>query len=436
MGAKCSPTHDVFLSYSSQDKSWADAACSVLERHRVRCWIAPRDITPGDEWGAAIIKGINGSRVMVLIFSGHANASGQVHREVERAISRGMSVLPVRIEDVLPEGAMEYALGNMHWLDAFTPPVERQMERLARSVKTLLGDDVPTAAAPAQAKPFAVAPAPRWTRAPWLIAIAASLFGLVALSALMITIITGKGRAKTTVADDVPISAKHDDGVAVHRPAGRTDSSSTGAPKERAEAAPQNWVSLFNAKDLAGWMTHPSQPGNWRVQNGIIVGSGPDDSHIYTERGDYRDFHLLVEAKINDGGNSGVYFRASSRPVQPVGRPVWPEGYEAQINSTNWNQDKTGSLRVSGPPVTVIRDSPVPPGQWFILEVIAKGNHIVITVNGKTTTDYTDQKRRYSSGHIALQKAMRSTVVEFRKIEIKELSETREQAANPTADSS
>ena len=103
MREESSRTHDVFLSYSSKDKTWADAACAVLERHRVRCWIAPRDITPGDEWGAAIIKGINGSRMMVLIFSGHANASGQVHREVERAISRGMTVLPVRVEDVRPE---------------------------------------------------------------------------------------------------------------------------------------------------------------------------------------------------------------------------------------------------------------------------------------------------------------------------------------------
>jgi hypothetical protein len=75
MGEASRRTHDVFLSYSSKDKTWADAACAVLERHRVRCWIAPRDITPGDEWGAAIIKGLYGSRIMVLIFSGHANAS-------------------------------------------------------------------------------------------------------------------------------------------------------------------------------------------------------------------------------------------------------------------------------------------------------------------------------------------------------------------------
>ena len=61
--------------------------------------------------------------------------SAQVRREVERAISKGMIVLPFRVEDVKPAGAMEFALSNTHWLDGFTPPVERQMELLAKSVE-------------------------------------------------------------------------------------------------------------------------------------------------------------------------------------------------------------------------------------------------------------------------------------------------------------
>jgi formylglycine-generating enzyme required for sulfatase activity len=142
MREESSRAHDVFLSYASKDKTWADAACAALERHDIRCWIAPRDITPGDEWGAAIIKGLNSSKIMVLVFSGHANASEQVRREVERAINREMIILPIRLEDVRPEGAMEFALGNRQWLDAFTPPIEQQLELLARSVQTLLTDDV------------------------------------------------------------------------------------------------------------------------------------------------------------------------------------------------------------------------------------------------------------------------------------------------------
>ena len=51
---------DVFLSYSSKDKPVADAACHALESAGIRCWIAPRDIVPGAEWGASIVKAIAG----------------------------------------------------------------------------------------------------------------------------------------------------------------------------------------------------------------------------------------------------------------------------------------------------------------------------------------------------------------------------------------
>ena len=130
--------HEVLICYSTKDKKWADAGCSVLEGRGIRCWIAPRDILPGQEWGEAIVDAIDGCKLMVLIFSASANASPQVRREVERAISKGRTMIPCRIENVMPAGSMEYALGNTHWLDIFTPPVERQMNRVAESVEALL----------------------------------------------------------------------------------------------------------------------------------------------------------------------------------------------------------------------------------------------------------------------------------------------------------
>ena len=80
--------HDVFISYSHIDKSVADAACATLEDAGIRCWIAPRDIWPGAEFGEAIIEAIDHCPVMVLIFSSNANESRQVRREVERAVRR------------------------------------------------------------------------------------------------------------------------------------------------------------------------------------------------------------------------------------------------------------------------------------------------------------------------------------------------------------
>ena len=141
--------YDVFLSYSSKDKTAADAACSVLEASGVRCWVAPRDIRPGADWGESIIAAINGCKVMVLIFSGNANASQQVKREVERAVNRGLPIIPVRIENVLPTQALEYFLSTPHWLDAFTPPLQQHLEHLAATIKHLMAQPGVAAKPPA-----------------------------------------------------------------------------------------------------------------------------------------------------------------------------------------------------------------------------------------------------------------------------------------------
>jgi hypothetical protein len=129
---------DVFISYPHQDKTTADAACATLEAAGIRCWIAPRDIPPGREWSECIIDAISGSKVMVLVFSGHSNASPQIKREVERAVNKGIPIIPLRIEDVLPSKALEYFISTPHWLDALTPPIERHLKKLVLSVKGLL----------------------------------------------------------------------------------------------------------------------------------------------------------------------------------------------------------------------------------------------------------------------------------------------------------
>jgi hypothetical protein len=139
---------DTFISYASKDKPAADAACAVLERAGIRCWIAPRDIKPGGEYGEAIIEAIDQCRVMVLIFSSSANDSRQVHREIERAVSKGVTIIPLRIEEVLPTKSMEYFLGAIHWLDALTPPFEKHLQQLAEAVRALLQIDVAGRPAP------------------------------------------------------------------------------------------------------------------------------------------------------------------------------------------------------------------------------------------------------------------------------------------------
>jgi hypothetical protein len=130
----------LFISYSAKDKPTAEAMCATLERRAIRCWIAPRDIIPGREWGEAIIDGISQCRIMVLVFSGHSNESAQVRREVERAVSKGLIIIPFRIEDVPMAKPLEYFLSSSHWLDALTPPLDPHIDKLATTIQSLLGD--------------------------------------------------------------------------------------------------------------------------------------------------------------------------------------------------------------------------------------------------------------------------------------------------------
>jgi formylglycine-generating enzyme required for sulfatase activity len=132
--------HDVFISFSREDKAIADAACAILEARRIRCWIAPRDVQPGIPYPQSIMEGIRGSRVLVLILSARSNTSKHVMREVERAVNCEIPVVPLRIEDVSLSGSLEYLVGSLHWLDALTPPLERHVETLARVVQAILAE--------------------------------------------------------------------------------------------------------------------------------------------------------------------------------------------------------------------------------------------------------------------------------------------------------
>lgn len=171
----------------------------------------------------------------------------------------------------------------------------------------------------------------------------------------------------------------------------------------------EGWVQLFNGTDLKGWKTHPDDKAKWEVKDGILHGTG-GVGHLYSERGDYENFRYRVEAKINDKGNSGQYFRTQ------FGKG-FPRGYEAQINSTHGDPKRTGSLYN----FVAIKEQLHKPDEWFTQEVVAEGNHIQIFVNGKKVVDYTDPKNTYTKGHFAIQQHDPGSHVQVRKIEVKEL---------------
>ncbi len=199
---------------------------------------------------------------------------------------------------------------------------------------------------------------------------------------------------------------------------------------EQAPPDETGWFQLFNGKDLTGWKTHPNQPGNWRVEEGVLVGSGPQlASHLFSERGDYENFHLQAKAKINFSGknkgayygNSGIYFRAKFA----VGTGLsYPTGYEAQISTGDatplfkGKENRTGSLYGLKPYEQIIPGADA--GEWFTMDILARGNRITIKINGNTTVDEF-QDNSFQRGHFVLQQVGAVTSVYFKKIEIKEL---------------
>ncbi|WP_188970682.1 TIR domain-containing protein [Neoroseomonas lacus] len=174
--------HDVFLSYASTDRAAAEAVCAALETRGIRCWIAPRDVPAGADWGEAILTAIGRAHAMVLVLSRATANSVHVRNEVVTAVSQSLALVPVRIEDCQPGGALRLHLAGSHWLNVFPMPIEQHADVLAVGVRLALAADAtveipraqamalvaaarashaaaPAVAPPARAAPPRVAPA-------------------------------------------------------------------------------------------------------------------------------------------------------------------------------------------------------------------------------------------------------------------------------------
>jgi TolB-like protein len=159
----------VFISHSSKDKATADLICQQLESAGVPCWIAPRNIKAGSDWTEGIVEGIGSCRIFILVFSEHANGSEHVRREVAKAFSLGLAVIPFRTERITPNTSLSYYLETVHWLDAMDPPLEKHLEALTERVKWLLTNEGGSAATETgRARPLALSRQSRRIR--WIIA--------------------------------------------------------------------------------------------------------------------------------------------------------------------------------------------------------------------------------------------------------------------------
>lgn len=126
--------YSAFISHASDDAEVARKIADHLEARGFRCWIAPRDVRPGQDYPSEIIRGIEHSKCLVLVLSSKSNESKFVRAEVERAYSKAKPVFPVRVEDVIPSRGLELFISTKHWIDAWKGELSQHASALATEI--------------------------------------------------------------------------------------------------------------------------------------------------------------------------------------------------------------------------------------------------------------------------------------------------------------
>ena len=200
------------------------------------------------------------------------------------------------------------------------------------------------------------------------------------------------------------------------------------------EMKSDGWVSIFDGRTLEGWKSNePGGSGNFKVENGTIVGTGGRD-HLYYMGEEFQNFELKIDVNINNDGNAGVYVKSQWQDN------AWPTtGFELQVNSSHGDPQKSGSLYN----IVKILKAPHGDDEWFTYHIICRGNEMEVRVNGETLYVYVDQargprgqggqnqqgtppiteqtKRISQSGYVALQQHHDGSVVQFKNIYVKKL---------------
>ncbi len=174
------------------------------------------------------------------------------------------------------------------------------------------------------------------------------------------------------------------------------------------------WTSLFDGKTLDGWQKVGGDDSHWKVKDGEIRGSG-NASMLVSTTGPYKNFRYRVEMKINDHGNSGLYFHTTEKPG-------FADGYEAQVNSSHTDPIRTGSLYG----MCHIYRQLVKPDTWFTYEIDVKADNwrgrdmirIKFLVDGKELYEYLDFEQTFEEGYFAFQQHDPGSKVSIRKIEV------------------
>jgi hypothetical protein len=188
--------------------------------------------------------------------------------------------------------------------------------------------------------------------------------------------------------------------------------------------AENEWVSLFNGKNLDGWKVG-NNAATFRIEDGMIVANGPV-AHLFYD-GDAKDhnfknFEFKADVMTTPGSNSGIYFHSVYQERS------WPKkGYEVQVNNSHTDWRRSGSLYG----IQDVRDVFIKDNEWFTEYIKVEGKRVIVKLNDKTVVDYTEpndlkrepnnEGRMISSGTFAIQGHDPNSKVYFKNIVVKAL---------------
>ena len=189
-----------------------------------------------------------------------------------------------------------------------------------------------------------------------------------------------------------------------------------------------DWVSLFDGKTLAGWKANTA-PESFSVEDGSIRvhAVGATSSHLFTTE-TFTNFELEATCRAEANSNSGIFFHTDPTP-RPGPQLYLANGYEVQLNSSDKEKKKSGSLYQ----IVDIDKSPVDESKWFVIRIVVNGKQITVALDGKQVVDYTEpddvvrpaarvgRKLRAQGGAIALQAHDPQSIWYFKNIRVKRL---------------
>ena len=172
--------------------------------------------------------------------------------------------------------------------------------------------------------------------------------------------------------------------------------------------APESFQALFNGKDLSGWKEkEEKKSGHWSSKDGILAYDGKGGELHTVEQ--FSNFVLLIDWKVQKGGNSGVYLRGNTQVEINDGdspdKPIW--------NGTS------GGIYPDLPP---IKRAAKPAGEWNHYEIRVEKGVITVSLNGEKTVDgYAKKWGSKALGTVGFQN--HGTPVWFKNIYLKKLED-------------